>query len=95
VGSNKIFFFGPSKKSAARARSAQTRTHRFVNVQPFTMGPCFSLCESTPDVPDVIIPDPEVRGVPGALPARDVSDAITIPNRRAVVPIARVFVAFS
>jgi hypothetical protein len=43
----------------------------------------------------VIIPDPEVRGVPGALPARDVSDAITIPNRRAVVPIARVFVAFS
>jgi hypothetical protein len=72
VGSNKIFFFGPSKKSAARARSAQTRTHRFLNVQPFTMGPCFSLCESTPDVPDVIIPDPEVRGVPGALPARDV-----------------------
>ena len=66
-----------------------------MNVQPFTMGPCFSLCESTPDVPDVIIPDPEVRGVPGALPARDVSDAITIPNRRAVVPIARVFVAFS
>ena len=25
------------------------------------MGACFSICESTPDVPENIIPDPQVR----------------------------------
>lgn len=32
------------------------------------MGCCFSLCESTPDVPENIIPDPVVR-FPAAAPS--------------------------
>ncbi len=34
------------------------------------MGCCFSLCESTPDVPENIIPDPVVR-VSAAVPSDD------------------------
>ena len=29
--------------------------------ESFAMGPCMSVCESTPDVPKNIIADPEVR----------------------------------
>ena len=36
------------------------RAERFVRTNT-AMGCCFSLCESTPDVPENIIPDPVVR----------------------------------
>jgi hypothetical protein len=53
-------YLHPKFFHAIGRRVTIVRAERFVRTNT-AMGCCFSLCESTPDVPENIIPDPVVR----------------------------------
>jgi hypothetical protein len=62
-------YLHPKFFHAIGRRVTIVRAERFVRTNT-AMGCCFSLCESTPDVPENIIPDPVVR-LPAAVAEPD------------------------